>query len=276
MDYAERGTGGGYAEGVPCWVDAMLPDVEGGKRFYGELFGWTFDTGAGYTQAYSDGLPVAALAPKADGRMPTVWTVYLASPDAAALAERVRGAGGSMITEVMPVGPFGSMGLAADPEGAVFGLWQGGTHLGFGKQQKPGSYCWTEVYSWDKALVDPFYERVFGYGGLDLDLDGEDFRIWSPAGTEPGPGTAIGGRSLLPGPDPAAHPSPAAPVSDRYVSARMPAHFLVYFNVTDTDAAAATVTRLGGRVQAPPTDTPYGRIAVFTDNQGATFAVLQG
>ena len=34
-----------YGEGVPCWVDAQLPDVEAGKRFYGELFGWTFGEG---------------------------------------------------------------------------------------------------------------------------------------------------------------------------------------------------------------------------------------
>ncbi|MFD4631279.1 VOC family protein [Streptomyces sp. NPDC058284] len=277
MDYAERDTGGGYAEGVPCWADAMLPDVAGGKRFYGELFGWTFDEGAGpeyghYTQAYSEGLPVAALAPKADGRMPTVWTVYLATPDAAALAERVRDAGGSMIREPVRVDPAGTMGLAADPEGAVFGLWQAGTHQGFGKQRQPGSYCWTEVYSRDGDVVDPFYESVFGYGsteldlgpgldlGLDRDLGGADFRAWSPAGAEPGPDTAVGGRALLTG-------SPSA--------ARMPPHFLVYFQVTDTDAAAATTTRLGGRVQAPPADSPYGRIAVLTDNQGAMFAVLQ-
>ncbi|MEU6991468.1 VOC family protein [Streptomyces sp. NPDC046465] len=254
----------------------MLPDVAGGKRFYGELFGWTFDAGAGpeygaYVQAYSDGLPVAALAPKADGRMPTVWTVYLATPDVAALAGRIKAAGGSMITEARPVGPFGTMGLAADPEGAVFGLWQGDTHQGFGRLQRPGSYCWTEVYSRDKHLVDPFYEGVFGYGGADLDLDGEDFRVWSPAGAEPGPDTAIGGRSLLVEPGGGA----GSGALDRYGPARMPAHFLVYFDVADTDAAAATTTRLGGRVQAPPRDTPYGRIAVLTDNQGATFAVLQ-
>ncbi|MEU7583827.1 VOC family protein [Streptomyces sp. NPDC041068] len=264
MDYAERDTGGAFAEGVPCWVDAMLPDVEGGKRFYGALFGWTFDEGAGpeygrYAQAYSDGLPVAALAPKADGRMPTVWTVYLATPDAAALAGRIKGAGGSMIMEVMPVGPFGAMALAADPEGAVFGLWQGGTHPGFGKQQRPGSFCWAEVYSRDKSVVDPFYEGVFGYGGLDLDIGGESFRIWSPAGAVPGTDTAIGGRAL---------------VGDS-VPAEMPAHFLVYFNVTDADATAEAATRLGGRVQAPPVDTPYGRFVVLTDNQGARFAVLQ-
>ena len=37
-----------FAEGEPCWVDVSLPDVEAGKRFYGELFGWTFGrTGRG-------------------------------------------------------------------------------------------------------------------------------------------------------------------------------------------------------------------------------------
>ncbi|MFJ2771941.1 VOC family protein [Streptomyces sp. NPDC087300] len=274
-----------YAEGVPCWVDAMLPDVAGGKRFYGELFGWTFDEGEGagermstgegsgpergrYVQAYLDGAPVAALAPKSDGRMPTVWTVYLATPDAAALGERVKAAGGSMIREARPVGPFGTTGLAADPEGAVFGLWQAGTHRGFGRRGQPGAYCWTEVYARDKRLVDPFYEGVLGYGGFDLDIDGVDFRTWSPAGAEPSPGTAIGGRSLVPGAGGAR--------GQVRTPAEMPAHFLVYFQVSDTDAAAATVTRLGGRVQEPPDDTPYGRTAVLMDNQGAVFAVLQG
>ncbi|WP_030786149.1 VOC family protein [Streptomyces sp. NRRL S-920] len=268
MDYAEQDTAGGYAEGVPCWVDAMLPDVEGGKRFYGELFGWTFGEDPGpeyghYAQAYSEGLPVAALAPKADGRMPTVWTVYLATPDAAALAGRVKRAGGSMVREVLPVGPFGTMGLAADPEGAVFGLWQGGTHQGFGRSRRPGTYCWSEVYSRNKDLVDPFYETLFGYGVHDLDLDGIDFRTWSPPGAPAGPGTAIGGRSVM------------SPATDGYSRPETHPHFLVYFQVTDADATAAAVVRLGGRVQLAPHDIPYGRVAVLRDNQGATFAVLQ-
>ncbi|MEU4795283.1 VOC family protein [Streptomyces sp. NPDC023327] len=268
MDYAEQDTGGGYAQGVPCWADAMLPDVEGGKRFYGELFGWTFDEGAGpryahYTQAYADGLPVAALAAKADGRMPTVWTVYLATPDVAALARRIKSAGGSMVTEPMTVGPAGTMGLAADPEGAVFGLWQAGTHQGFGRRRRPGTYRWCEVYSRDGTRVDPFYEHVFGYGGHDLDLGGTDFRTWSPAGAPAGPDTAIGGRSLM------------SPATDGYSRPETPPHFLLYFDVTDADATARAVTRLGGRVQLPPHDSPYGRTAVLRDNQGATFAVLQ-
>ncbi|MFC7306264.1 VOC family protein [Streptomyces monticola] len=255
---------GGYAHGVPCWVDALLPDVEAGKRFYGGLFGWTFDEGAGpefgrYAQAYSEGRAVAALAPKQDGRMPTVWNVYFATPDAYALAKKIKDAGGQLVTDPVPVGHFGTMALAADPEGAVFGLWQAGTQSGFEKKGAPDSFCWTEVYSRDKDLVDPFYESVFGYAGSDLADAGVDFRTWSPAGTAPGPDTAIGGRSLVSGAFPA----------------EMPAHFLVYFNVADCDAVAAAAQRLGGRLRTEPFDIPYGRMAVLVDNQGAVFAVLQ-
>ena len=78
-----------YGEGVPCWVDAQLPDVEAGKRFYGELFGWTFEEQryGGSVWAHQRGEPVAALARKTDGRLPTVWTVYFCTPDVEALAE---------------------------------------------------------------------------------------------------------------------------------------------------------------------------------------------
>ncbi|MER7177799.1 VOC family protein [Streptomyces mesophilus] len=253
-----------YTEGVPCWVDALLPDVEAGKRFYGELFGWTFDEGAGpeyghYAQAYKDGKAVAALAPKRDGRMPTVWNVYFATPDALASARRIEDAGGRLVMEPMPVGPFGTMALAVDPEGAVFGLWQGGTHEGFERAGEPDSFCWTEVKVRDAARADAFYEEVFRFEGFDLDDVIDGFRTWSPAGTEPGPDTAVGGRELM----------------GEGVPAELPAHFLVYFNVDDCDEAARVTRRLGGRVQSPPVDIPYGRIATLVDNQGAVFAVLQ-
>ncbi|MGW2292349.1 VOC family protein [Streptomyces phaeochromogenes] len=264
-----------FAEGVPCWIDAQLPDVEAGKRFYGELFGWTFEpfdkteepTGptsgslgppgsleppapaayagpgpyAGSVRAHLDGEPVAALVPKRDGRMPTVWTVYFATPDAEDLADRIREAGGQVITAPVPVGPYGTMALAADPESAVFGLWEGGTHPGFGKRHGPGSFSWVELYARDTAVADSFYAGLF-----------HDALF--------GPGTTRDfGRVLV---------TEAFP-------AEMPPHFLVHFGVDDCEALLGTVVRLGGRVQAPPFDASYGRVAVVTDNQGASFALLQ-
>ncbi len=261
---------------MPCWADAMLPDVEAGKRFYGELFGWTFDKEthteygirrAGYREyhyreylvARSEDRTVAALAPKRDGRMPTVWTVYFATPDLAALTERVRQEGGQLVTGPVPVGTQGMLALVADPEGAVFGLWEGGACAGFEKWRETDSVVWTEVYAREETVVDAFYERVLGFGALDLLDGGAGVRMWSPAGSEPTPDTVIGCRRR---------------VSDVF-PAEMPPHFLVHFGVADCEAAVAAVTRLGGRVRVDPFEVPYGRMAVVSDNQGAEFAVLQ-
>ncbi|MEU9315225.1 VOC family protein [Streptomyces sp. NPDC048295] len=279
-----------FARSAPCWVDVQLPDLEAGKRFYGELFGWTFRAGEGpYADAYSGGKLVAALAAKQDGRMPTAWGIYFATDDIVASVARIREAGGQVITEPVRAGRAGALAQAADPGGAVFGLWQAGDREGFQKQNEPGSFCWTEVYTRQKDQVDAFYEEVFGFQGTDLASDtdlasgtdlasdtgpgesgaapGESgaagpapaFRMWSPAGTEPGPDTAVGGRSVI---------------TDAF-PAELPSYFLSYFAVEDCNSAAGHAVRLGGRISAPPFDIPYGRMAVLQDDQGAVFAVLQ-
>lgn len=232
-----------YGEGVPCWVDAQLPDVEAGKRFYGELFGWTFQEQryGGAVWALKEGEPVAALAHKTDGRMPTVWTVYFATPDIEGLADRVWAAGGQVVTAPMPVGDLGTSALVTDPDGAVFGLWEPDAHRGFGVRHEPGTFVWAELYARDTEGANTFY------GGLFHDA--------------------------LFGPD--ARPDfGRAPVSDVF-PAEMPPHFVVHFGVEDCEAVLGTVNRLGGRVQAPPFETSYGKVAVVTDNQGASFAVLE-
>ncbi|WP_190017565.1 VOC family protein [Streptomyces lucensis] len=231
-----------YREGVPCWVDAQLPDVEAGKRFYGELFGWSFEEAYGSSVwARLDGGLVASLAPKTDGRMPTVWTVSFATSDAVALARRITAAGGQVVMAPFPVGDLGIAALATDPGGAVFGLWQAGTHTGFGRRHEPGTFVWAELYTRDTSAANAFY------GGLFHDaLFGTD--------AEPDFGRAD--------------------VTDVF-PAEMPPHFVTHFRVTDLDDALGVVRRLGGRVQAPPFETSYGRVAVVTDNQGASFALLR-
>ncbi|MCX5373109.1 VOC family protein [Streptomyces sp. NBC_00015] len=231
-----------YAEGVPCWVDAQLPDVDAGKRFYGELFGWAFEEAYGSSVwARLEGEPVAALAHKTDGRMPTVWTVYFATPDAQKTARRIQHAGGHVIMAPLPVGGAGTTVLAADPEGAVFGLWQPAGHPGFGVRHRPGAFAWAQLYARDTEAANTFYGHLFHEA------------LFGP-GAEPDFGRA--------------------PVGDVFPEV-MPPHFLVHFGVEDCEAALGAVSRLGGRVQAGPFTASYGIVAVVTDNQGASFALLQ-
>jgi predicted enzyme related to lactoylglutathione lyase len=223
-------------------VDAQLPDLEAGKRFYGDLFGWTFEEAPGSSVwARLEGAPVAALGRKADGRMPTVWTVYFATPDADALGRRITAAGGRLVIPPFAVDDLGTAALAADPDGAVFGLWQSTAYPGFGLRRVPGTFVWAQLYTRDTAAANTFYGDLF-----------HDALFGAEAGPDFG----------------RAHVSEVFP-------AEMPPHFLAHFRVTDLDDALGTVQRLGGRIQAPPFETSYGRVAVVTDNQGASFAVLQ-
>ncbi|MFE1950730.1 VOC family protein [Streptomyces sp. NPDC059524] len=155
-----------FPEGTPCWADVALPDIEAGKRFYGDLFGWTFDEGAGadhdyYTAAYSQDRSAAALCPAGPGT-PTGWRVHLAVRDAYAAADRVTAAGGRIAAGPLPGGTQATVALAHGPEGAAFGLWQAGTHRGFEHTAGPGTFHHAELHTPDPARSALFHERVFG------------------------------------------------------------------------------------------------------------------
>ena len=48
----------------------------------------------------------------------------------------------------------------------------------------------------------------------------------------------------------------------------------MYFGTSDTDQAVSTATGNGGRVVRPAADSPYGRMAVVADSQGAVFSLI--
>ncbi|OEV05203.1 hydrolase [Streptomyces oceani] len=254
----------GFAEGTPCWVVGMLPDLAAGRRFYGELMGWGFSEPDperdAYTVALSDGRAAAGMLAKPDGRTPTDWVQHLATSDAKAAVERVRAAGGQVMMDPFELGGTGVTAVVADPGGAVFQLWQAGSHRGFQTgPEEPGGYAWAEVHTREVSAVDAFYQRVFGFGSED-EPDGQDpeFRIWVPRGERIDEEHAVLGRAVIGAEEPA----------------ELPAHFLTYFRVRDCAEASRTTVRLGGRVMLPPTDTPYLRYAILADDQGARFAVL--
>ena len=53
-----------------------------------------------------------------------------------------------------------------------------------------------------------------------------------------------------------------------------PSHWAVYFQVESVDDAVAKTVELGGKVDSPPTDTRYGRLAECTDPTGAPFRLM--
>ncbi|MFF8918122.1 VOC family protein [Streptomyces sp. NPDC015032] len=247
----------GHPEGMPCWADAMFPDLEGAKRFYGDVLGWTFGESSAefgdYTQAYADGKAVAAVVPPMPGQEgPSAWCLYLASPDAAATAAKIRENGGETLMDPMEVGAFGTMLLARDPSGVVFGVWQAGTHEGFEAQRVPGAYCWAEVFTREPEKSDAFFSAVFPYTMVKMEDARVDFRMFNL-----GDQTVLGRMKM----------------GDDFPS-EVPPHMNVYFTVADCDAAVAKATERGAILRFGPLTIPFGRFAALTDPQGAAFSVI--
>jgi predicted enzyme related to lactoylglutathione lyase len=249
-----------YAPGIPCWVDLGTPDVDAAASFYGAVLGWevpelpnSAELG-GYRRAKKDGADVAGVMPLMQEGQPPAWSTYVAVTDADATAAAVKEAGGSVIAEPMDVMDLGRMAIFADPTGAVFGIWQPGTFAGAERVNESGALSWNELGTRDPGAAKAFYAAVFGWGARDNDM-GEmgTYTEWLNGEDSIGGMLDISGRL----PD------------------EIPAHWLAYFAVDDTDATIETVKSSGGNVPFGPVDIPAGRFAVAADPWGAAFAVIQ-
>jgi predicted enzyme related to lactoylglutathione lyase len=246
-----------WPDGTPCWADLIVPDRKKAMAFYGALFGWDFAEGTEetgfYTLALTEGRNVVGLMATMPGQeAPPAWTVYLATSDLDKTVAAATEAGGQVIAPAMDVMTQGRMAVIADPAGAVFGLWQAGDHTGMQIANVPGAVSWNESMSRDYETAKAFYGKVFGYGFDDMSAPGFSYSVLTVGG-EP-----VGGIGALP--------------DD--VPAQVPAHWLSYFTVGDTDAVAAKAVELGGSVITEPFDSPQGRLAALTDDQGAVFRVI--
>ncbi|MFD5765916.1 VOC family protein [Streptomyces sp. NPDC127049] len=247
-------------EGTPVWTDAMFTDAEAAKTFYADVLGWTFGEEAtefgNYTQAYKNGKAVAAVVPPMPGGdtpPQSAWCLYFASDDVAATAEKIKAAGGTVLMEPMKVGEFGSMCLAQDPSGVVFGLWQAGVHEGFELEGESGAFCWAEVFTREPDKSDAFFTSVFGYNSKKMADETMDFRVFDLGGDP-----LLGRMRMAPDDFPP----------------EVPSYIQIYFAVDNCDLAVGAAERLGGRKVFGPMDSPFGRFAALLDPQGAAFAVI--
>lgn len=248
-----------YQPGTPCWVDLIASDQQAALDFYRDLFGWQGEIGppefGGYAVCSLNGRPVAGImarmAPEGQPLPPVSWTTYLASDDADASAQAVTDNGGTIVYPVMDVGTTGRMLVAADPTGAVFGVWQKVDFIGAGIVNEPGALVWNELNTTDTEAAGTFYHKAFGLRPATIQgMEG----YYSLNVHE----RTVGGMQ---------------PVAE-YLPPGTPSHWMTYFSVDDTDSVVDALVKAGGSVLQPPFDMQSGRMAVVGDPQGAVFAVV--
>ena len=247
--------------GKVVWADLVTPDLAAAERFYGGLFGWTFQavhTGASeYAVATIDGRPIGGLYQKsiaAGEHKQPAWLTFIAVADVDAAKRAALGRGAKIVSDSKDYPMRGRQAVLADPEGAVFAILASRSGDAADFLAAPGEWIWSSLLSQDAAAEAAFYQTVFAYDVFDLASDdGAEHLILSSDGF------ARGSVNSFPGGAARRHP-----------------HWLNFVRVESTADSVARAVALGGRVLVEPhPDRHGGQIAVVADPAGAPFGLME-
>jgi hypothetical protein len=239
------------------WYDLITDDAEAARRFYGGLFGWSFETttaprGGDYILVRKGGVYIAGIVTRPDppdGAEFSRWLPYVSVADVDGSADRVPSAGGQVIVAPLDV-PLGRVAAIIDPEGAALGLARSsiGDPDDATTLAAPGRVVWTELLADDESGSAAFYETVVGYEAHAVERRGGLYTMLRARGVD---------RAGILG-----NPTDWKP------------QWLTYFGVEDPSAAARRAAELGGEVLLEPTpEVREGTLALVTDPTGAVLAL---
>lgn len=246
--------------GKIVWAELTTTDLAAAKKFYGGLFGWTFEdirTGnIDYSVALLQGAPIAGLVRRAElsPQQQSSWLTFISVSSVRATSHKIIGHGGRMLVAPRTYRNRGRQAVYADPQGAVFALLHSSSGDPPDVLPAPGDWIWSALLTREAPAEAAFYQNVFGYEIFEL-----------PEGDEPVHlllSTEKYARALINEMPPQA-------------AAQHP-HWIDFLRVQSAAETAARARTLGGRVLVEPRrDRQGGLMALLAGPDGAPFGVLE-
>lgn len=244
--------------GAPCWITLLARDLSQAQAFYGAVLGWQFrraKLGDQFSTAMLDDMPVAGLgSPEPALRAPSGWTPYFAVADADETAARILERCATVAVGPLTF-PVGRGALAADRDGAVFGIWEGQLVSDWLSWRK-NAPAWLRLRTRDAFDAAIFYGQVFDWacerpGCCEVEYEKEEVVLRQEGHIV----ARLSSGAVETAPDPMIRP-----------------RWHVHFPVADVTATNEAVRRNGGMVLGQR-DTPEGRAATVCDPDGALFTI---
>jgi uncharacterized protein len=133
MWQAKRHSGFGI-KGVPatfCVADLSTPDQDGASRFYEQLVGWRIEkedevSAHNYYHLFNHNEFIGGILPTAYRKpgVPPHWQIYVLVSDCDAVAAKAQNLGATLHMPPMTIDKIGRMAVMADPQGAVFAIFE--------------------------------------------------------------------------------------------------------------------------------------------------------
>ena len=125
-----KGTGIAHVDGTLCWADLSTPDPQRAGKFYSDLFGWQILDDEHPSHNYlhiKNGEHFIGGIPPASDRQPGTpphWLAYFNASNCDATADKAKQMGATLYLPPTTFEEVGRMAVIADPQGAVFAIFQ--------------------------------------------------------------------------------------------------------------------------------------------------------
>jgi uncharacterized protein len=245
--------------GKIIWADLVTPDLTAAEKFYGGLFGWTFNrTHAGnsdYSVAMLDGRPIGGFFEKpiqtGEHKQP-YWLTFIAVRDVDVALRLALAHGGKVVATARTYPQRGRQAVLSDPQGAVFAVLASSSGDPPDYLAAPGDWIWSSLSSKNAGASAAFYQQVFGYDVFDMQSgDGLEHLTLSSDGYA------------------------RASVNSFDGTARRYSHWLNFVRVANVADTAAKAVAMGGRILVEPrADRAGGMLAMVADPAGAPFGLM--
>ncbi|MCO4292881.1 VOC family protein [Solitalea sp. MAHUQ-68] len=163
-----------YTPGRFVWHDLVTPDVEQSKKFYGEVFGWNFETiGSGetsYTVIKKGDEDIGGIFPiPSSSKVNTgEWVASLSVNNINEAVNQTVLAGGKILRGVKELNGRGKTALVSDPQGGILAYIKaiGGDPV----IKKPELNSWLGMELWTNNVEESksFYRSLVGYETEDI------------------------------------------------------------------------------------------------------------
>ncbi len=172
--------------GKIVWHDLLTNDPAASKRFYGELFGWEFESVGSFVGMGSD---TAYTLIRHNGRLIggmidtkvlnnrtdiSQWVVVMSVDDVDAAAQSFTDNGGSVLTPPRDLQRRGRIAVVQDPAGALLALLEAKDGDPVDREPELGDFLWNELWTVDVDGATKFYSDAAGYEAADWDTDSDE------------------------------------------------------------------------------------------------------
>jgi uncharacterized protein len=238
------------------WRDLMTDDIPSVKKFYSELFGWTYlDIGESdndYSVVLHDGKPIAGMFKLRDveaSQRYSQWISYISVQDMNQAISYVKSNGGSIYREPFELPNRGTVAFIFDSQNAVFSFVKSSSGDPVDQDPVYNQWFWTELWTNDVESSIKFYKGLFGFDQKTFDTRAENQYHVLEIEKRPRAGIIkIPFENVKP-------------------------HWMPYIAVKDPSQIVRKVEQLGGTVYLGTEGIAGNNAAIIADPSGAVFTV---